>query len=189
VLQPLYRFIYFIPLPLLGFQPMDIALMYSATQIYGILIHTQMVGKLGFLEWFMVTPSHHRVHHGSNPEYLDKNIGMIFIIWDRLFGTFQPELETVQLRYGLTTKLKAPNPANIILHEWQEIWKDLRKPVSFRVKLKYVFGPPGWSHDGSRKTSKELLAEVRKAEDSRKMYRLWHTARPYWKENDYKKGA
>jgi sterol desaturase/sphingolipid hydroxylase (fatty acid hydroxylase superfamily) len=189
VLQPLYRFIYFIPLPLLGFQPLDIAFMYSATQIYGILIHTQLVGKLGFLEWFMVTPSHHRVHHGSNPEYLDKNIGMIFIFWDKLFGTFQREMETVKLCYGLTTKLKNENPANVIFHEWREIGKDLRKPVSFRTKLKYLFGPPGWSHDGMRKTSRELLADLRKAEDSRKMWVMWHSARPYWHNNSIKKGA
>ena len=102
VFQPLYRFIYFIPLALLGFEAKDIMLMYSATQIYGILIHTSYVQKLGFLEWFMSTPSHHRVHHASNPLYLDKNMGMVFIIWDKLFGTFIAEDEQEKVRYGLS---------------------------------------------------------------------------------------
>src|SRR5688572_633179 len=78
VFQPLYRFFYYIPLAVAGFKPMDIMLMYSATQVYGILVHTQTVNKLGFLEYFLVTPSHHRVHHASNPLYLDRNMGMVF---------------------------------------------------------------------------------------------------------------
>ena len=79
VFQPLYRFIYFMPLALLGFKGIDIFLMYSITQLYGLLIHTQLVQKLGFLEWFLVTPPHHRVHHGSNFRYIDRNFGMVFI--------------------------------------------------------------------------------------------------------------
>lgn len=160
VFQPLYRFIWFIPLPLLGFKAEDIMLMYAATQIYGILIHTQYVGKLGPLEWFLSTPSHHRVHHGSNVPYLDKNMGMVFIIWDRLFGTFAEEKETV--KYGLTTNLKQPyHPIKTVFHEWAEIIRDLRKPSSFKAKFMYLFGPPGWSHDGSRKTSRQLRAELK----------------------------
>src|ERR1043165_8736818 len=93
VFQPLYRFIYFIPLSFLGFRGIDIMFIYSATQIFGILSHTQTIGKLGFLEYILVTPSHHRVHHASNTIYLDKNMGMVLIIWDKLFGTFQKEKE------------------------------------------------------------------------------------------------
>ena len=133
--------------------------MYSVTQIYGILIHTQYINKLGFLEWFMATPSHHRVHHGSNPQYLDKNLGMIFIIWDKIFGTFRAENSNDPVRYGLTKNIVSPNPVTVVFHEWIEMWKDLKKPISFRSKLMYVFGPPGWSHDGSRKTSKQLEEE------------------------------
>jgi sterol desaturase/sphingolipid hydroxylase (fatty acid hydroxylase superfamily) len=154
--QPLYRFVWFIPLALLGFGAWDVLLMYSITQLYGILIHTQLVGKLGFLEWFMATPSHHRVHHGSNVKYLDKNLGMVFIIWDRLFGTFEAEDETV--RYGLTENIHSHHPDKVLFHEWQNILRDVRKPVSLKTKLMYVFGPPGWSHDGSKKTSRQLRA-------------------------------
>lgn len=159
VFQPLYRFIYFIPIALCGFEPIDIMFMYSATQIYGILIHTQSIGKLGFLEWFMATPSHHRVHHGANPQYLDKNMGMIFIIWDRIFGTFEEEKETI--RYGLTKPISEENPVSIIFHEWAAIVTDVTKSKSLKNKLLYIFGPPGWSHDGSRKTSRQLEREFR----------------------------
>ncbi|MFI5150042.1 MAG: sterol desaturase family protein [Bacteroidia bacterium] len=158
VFQPLYRFIWFIPLAFLGFRPWDILFMYSITQIYGIIIHTQLVGKLGFLEWFMATPSHHRVHHGSNVTYLDKNLGMILIIWDRMFGTFAEEQEEV--RYGLTENINSYSPEKILFHEWKSIGKDLRKNVPFRSRMAYLFGPPGWSHDGSKKTSRQLRQEA-----------------------------
>lgn len=159
VFQPLYRFIYFIPLSLVGFDPLDVMFMYAATQIYGILIHTKTVGKLGFLELFLSTPSHHRVHHGSNTKYLDKNMGMIFIIWDRVFGTFEKEEEVVV--FGLTENLKSYNPMTMVFHEWRAIIEDLKKQTSIKNKFMYVFGPPGWSHDGSRKTSKQLRNELK----------------------------
>ncbi|MGL5892084.1 MAG: sterol desaturase family protein, partial [Bacteroidia bacterium] len=98
VFQPLYRFVWFIPLPLLGFRAEDIMLMYAITQIYGILIHTQFIKKMGPLEWVLSTPSHHRVHHASNVPYLDKNMGMVLIIWDRLFGTFAEEKDEEPIR-------------------------------------------------------------------------------------------
>ena len=159
VFQPLYRFIYFIPLSLVGFDPLDVMFMYAATQIYGILIHTKTVGKLGPLEWVLSTPSHHRVHHASNIKYLDKNMGMILIIWDRVFGTFAKEEEEVV--YGLTTNIKTYNPITMVFHEWKAIYQDLKKQTSFKNKFMYVFGPPGWSHDGSRKTSSQLRAELK----------------------------
>lgn len=160
VMEPLYRFIYFIPLALCGFQPIDIAFIYAATQTWGILIHTEKINKVGWLEYVLVTPSHHRVHHGSNVKYLDKNMGMFLIIWDKLFGTFQPELPAEQyqpIKYGLTKPLEKEDPVNIVFHEWKSIWKDLRrKGLSFKQRWNYLFGPPGWSHDGSTHTSDEL---------------------------------
>ncbi|MFZ5978593.1 MAG: sterol desaturase family protein [Bacteroidota bacterium] len=160
VFQPLYRFIYFIPLAMAGFHPVDILFIYSATQIWGIFVHTELIGKMGWLEYFMVTPSHHRVHHGSNPKYLDKNMGMFLIIWDKLFNTFQEELPTDEyqpIHYGLTKNLEKPDAFTIIFHEWIQIAKDvLQKNISFKQRMGYLFGPPGWSHDGSRQTSKDL---------------------------------
>ncbi|NCI45960.1 sterol desaturase family protein [Sediminibacterium soli] len=160
VFQPLYRFMYFIPLALLGFQPLDIAFIYSLTQIWGIFVHTELVGKMGVLEYFMVTPSHHRVHHGSNPRYLDRNMGMFLIIWDKLFGTFQEELsaENYQpIRYGLTKNIENPTAVSVIFHEWSQLWKDItQKGLPFKTRLQYLFGAPGWSHDGSRFTSEQM---------------------------------
>jgi sterol desaturase/sphingolipid hydroxylase (fatty acid hydroxylase superfamily) len=164
VMEPLYRFIYFIPLALCGFQPIDIAFIYSVTQTWGILVHTERINKLGWLEYILVTPSHHRVHHGSNPKYLDKNLGMLLIIWDKLFGTFQPELPAAAyqpIKYGLTKPIEKETPVTIVFHEWQSIRNDLKKHgLTFKDRWNYLFGPPGWSHDGSRQTSDQL----RKAE-------------------------
>lgn len=162
VFQPLYRFIYFIPISLMGFKGIDIMFMYAATQIYGILVHTQLINRMGILEYVFVTPSHHRVHHGSNVRYLDKNMGMFLIIWDKLFGTFQAEEATDPVKYGLTTNIKTYNPITMVFHEWKNIFSDLKKKTSLKNKLMYVFGPPGWSHDGSTKTSSQLRAELQK---------------------------
>jgi len=160
VFQPLYRFIYFIPLAIFGFKPIDIALIYAATQIWGIFVHTELINKMGWLEYFMVTPSHHRVHHGSNPKYLDKNMGMFLIIWDKLFGTFQKELsekEYQPIHYGLTKNIENPNAISIIFHEWKAILQDVfQKNITLKQRWQYLFGPPGWSHDDSRLTSKQL---------------------------------
>ncbi|MBC7535323.1 MAG: sterol desaturase family protein [Ferruginibacter sp.] len=162
VFQPVYRFLYFIPIALMGFHPMDIVFMYSITQTYGILVHTEYVKKMPrWFEAIFVSPSHHRVHHASNVRYLDKNMGMCLIIWDKMFGTFQEELTTDPIRYGLTKPVENnKNPVNIIFHEWKSIRKDLSRKVSFGTKLKYVFMPPGWSHDGSSKTADELRKEM-----------------------------
>lgn len=170
VFQPLYRFIYFIPLAAIGFRPLDISFIYSATQIWGILVHTELVNKLGWLEYVLVTPSHHRVHHASNAKYLDKNMGMFLIIWDKWFGTFQEEMDSKHyqpIKYGLTHPLTPETPANILFHEWKAIWKDLqRRDLTLKQKLKYLFGPPGWSHDGSRLTSVEMLYREENGEKS-----------------------
>lgn len=160
VMEPLYRFVYFIPIALCGFQPIDIAFIYAATQTWGILVHTEKINKTGWLEYFLVTPSHHRVHHGSNPKYLDKNMGMFLIIWDKIFGTFQPELPAEKyqpIKYGLTKPLQNENPVNLIVHEWKSMGKDVRRNgLTFKQRWNYLFGPPGWSHDGSSHTSDEL---------------------------------
>lgn len=163
VFEPLYRFVYFIPLAWFGFKPLDIVFMYSATQIWGTLVHTEMIGKLGWLEKIFVTPSHHRVHHASNPKYLDKNMGMFLIIWDKFFGTFQeelPEEEYAPIHYGLTKNLEKPNIIKLLFHEWHQIWKDATaSDLTCNQRFNYIFGPPGYSHDGSRKTSDEMRAE------------------------------
>lgn len=144
VFEPLYRFLYFIPIVLLGFASLDIFFVFSITQLYGIFIHTQYINRLGFLEWFMATPSHHRVHHGKNPQYIDRNMGMFLIVWDRLFGTFTPEKEPVI--YGITKPPKTDRPDEVILHEFRNMMQDVKQAPDMKSKLMYIFGPPGWQH-------------------------------------------
>ena len=164
VFMPLYRFMYFIPLALLNFTPVDIIFSYAITQIWGIVVHTRAVKKLPrWIEYIFVTPSHHRVHHASNIIYLDKNMGMLLIIWDRIFGTFQEEKDSEILVYGLTKPLEKPfHPVNVVFHEWTAIIADLRKKVPFSTKLRYLLFPPGWSHDGSTQTAKQLRETLEK---------------------------
>jgi len=154
LLQPLYRWVYYIPVALMGFDAVQIMVAYSVCQIYGFFIHTETIGKLGPLEWIFATPSNHRVHHGSNPQYLDKNLGMLLIIWDRMFGTYATEKDKVV--YGLTKNIGTNHIPTVIFHEWKSIISDVRKPVGLKNKLMYIFGPPGWSHDGSRFTSRQI---------------------------------
>ena len=145
VLQPVYRMFYYAPIALIGYQPADIFVMYFATQILGTFVHNDRCPKLGPLEWIFVTPSHHRVHHGSNPKYLDKNMGMALIIWDRLFGTFQEEDPAEPVRYGLTKELESRGPVNIVVHEWKDLWRDITtKARNWRERLGYIFHGPGW---------------------------------------------
>ncbi len=155
LMRPLYDFLFFLPLPLLGFKPIDILLMYSLSQVWAVFVHTEVIRKLGVLEYLMVTPSHHRVHHASNARYLDKNMGMVLIVWDKLFGTFQRELSNEEyepIRYGLTKPLTDQNLFTVIFHEWIDIWADVRrKNIGWKNKLRYVFGPPGWKHEDVRR--------------------------------------
>lgn len=151
LMRPLYDFVFFLPVAFIGFRPIDIFLMYSISQIWAMFLHTEMIRKLGWLEYIFVTPSHHRVHHASNTKYIDRNMGMVLIIWDRLFGTFQRELspsEYEPIRYGLAKPVKNANLFRVIFQEWINILKDVRrKDIGWKEKILYVFGPPGWTHD------------------------------------------
>jgi sterol desaturase/sphingolipid hydroxylase (fatty acid hydroxylase superfamily) len=144
---------FWLVLPLLGFAPWMVLTQQAISLLYQYWIHTESIRSLGWLEAVMNTPSHHRVHHGANTRYLDRNHAGIFIIWDRLFGSFEPETEAV--RYGLTTNLTSHNPVHIAFHEWRAIAADVAGARSLREVVGYVLGPPGWSPDGSRQTSKQ----------------------------------
>lgn len=146
-------------LVLIGFPPAMIAFVAAFNLIYQFWIHTEAIKRLpGPVEWLMNTPSHHRVHHATNPRYLDRNYGGVFIVWDRLFGTFEPETDEEEIRYGIVRNLGTHNPLTICLHEWWGILKDVRSARSLREVLGYWLGPPGWSPDGSRDTSAMLKA-------------------------------
>jgi sterol desaturase/sphingolipid hydroxylase (fatty acid hydroxylase superfamily) len=151
------------PLILLGFHPLMVIFVGGLNLIYQFWIHTEMIGRLGPLEWILNTPSHHRVHHATNPRYLDANYAGALIIWDRMFGTFVPESDEEKCRYGIVKNLGTFNPLVISFHEWVGMAKDVASAKSPREVLGYLFGPPGWSPDGSRMTSamiKERWARV-----------------------------
>lgn len=165
VFEPMYRVFFYLPLAFMGFTAVDILFAYLVTQIYGNLVHTQY--NIKFPKWYeyiFVTPSHHRVHHASNVRYLDKNMGMVLILWDRWFGTFQEELPEDVVKYGLTTQPRDTGPVNIIFHEFIALSADVKKAPTFMDKVKYIFNPPGWSHDGSTKIAKIMQQELREEE-------------------------
>ncbi len=131
------------PLALLGFAPWMIFTMQSISLIYQFGLHTERIGRLPRpVEYVFNTPSHHRVHHGANEQYLDKNYGGILIVWDRLFGTFAGEDERVV--YGLTTNIHTFNPVRVAFHEYTAIWRDLRASARWSERLGYLFAGPGW---------------------------------------------
>ena len=137
---PISKIPFFMVMPLIGFDPTMIAVAGVISTLWGIVGHTQIIGKLGPLEWIFNTPSHHRVHHGSNAEYIDKNYGNLLIIWDRLFGTFEPEKDKV--KYGLVNNVNTYNPTKITLMGWQEIFKNIKNAPSVSEALYFLFGPP-----------------------------------------------
>ena len=156
VFEPIEKFFFFIPLAYLGLRPLNIVLVYVFAQGWGTFLHTQTIKKLGPLEYIFTTPSHHRVHHGRNVKYLDKNYGMFLIIWDKIFGTFTAEDPYEPVEFGTVKNLNYKNYADIIFNEYRSIIKDIKRRIPFKQKMKYIFGPPGYSHDGSSKTAKEM---------------------------------
>ncbi len=141
-------------LPLIGFEPWMVLTAQAWSLLYQFWLHTEAIDKLGPVEWFFNTPSHHRVHHGKNVRYLDKNHAGVLIIWDRMFGTFAKETERVV--YGLTTDIQTYHPLRIGFHEVAAISRDVAGAPTVGAKLGYLLAPPGWSHDGSTKTATQL---------------------------------
>lgn len=156
-----FSFVFYLALPLFGFHPLMIITQMAVSLIYQYWIHTELIDKMP--RWFEAvfnTPSHHRVHHGSNPLYLDRNYAGILIIWDRLFGTFQPELKEEKVIYGLHSNINTYNPIKIAFQEWIDVFKDaFTAKTSFLNKLNYLIKPPGWKHDGTGLLSEDLRKE------------------------------
>ena len=127
-------------LPIIGFDPTLVAVAGVISTLWGIVGHTQIINRLGPLEWFMNTPSHHRVHHGSNSQYIDKNYGNLLIIWDKMFGTFEREDEKV--KFGLVKNVNTFNPSRITFMGWTRIIEDIRDAKNLYEALYFIFGPP-----------------------------------------------
>lgn len=140
--QILWTFAFYLPLAVIGFDPVTFVLVSALVTVYQFWIHTETIGKLGFLEWFMNTPSHHRVHHGRNPKYIDRNHAGVFIIWDRMFGTFKEEEE--RPTYGITKPVNSWNPVWVNLNHYHEMYHTAKAIPNWKDKLKFMFYKPGW---------------------------------------------
>ncbi|MCB0790947.1 MAG: sterol desaturase family protein [Flavobacteriales bacterium] len=157
----LFKPVYWLWMPLLGFEPIMIVTCMVANSFYQFFLHSQLVPSLGWFERIFNTPYVHVVHHSSNTEYLDRNHGGILTIWDQLYGTWQEPIRGVKAKYGISHDPDSYDPVKHNLFEFQEIWRDVKRAPTWRAKLMYIFGPPGWSHDGSTKTSRQLQRELR----------------------------
>lgn len=156
--ERLHKFFFWLWIPyLLGIDGLMMFTMMSISLIYQFWTHTVLVGKLPkFIEYFFNTPSHHRVHHASQARYLDRNHAGMLIIWDRIFGTFSEEKDFDKPVYGLTKNIESFNPAYVATHEYGAIWRDVKRADKWTDKLRYIFYPPGWSHDGPDLRAKTL---------------------------------
>jgi sterol desaturase/sphingolipid hydroxylase (fatty acid hydroxylase superfamily) len=134
--------VFYAPVVWLGYAPQAVLGVVAAGLFYQFWIHVDWIPKLGPLEWILNTPSHHRVHHASNPEYLDCNYGNTLIVFDRLFGTFVAERADITIRYGLTHPVTSHNPIRIALHEWLAMGRDVAAARGARARLGVLFGPP-----------------------------------------------
>lgn len=149
---------------LMGFNPQTVLICYAFSLLYQFLMHTELVGKLGPLEWFMNTPSHHRVHHGTNFDYLDRNYAGTFIIWDRLFGTFQEEKDEDPAVFGLITNIETYNPFKVAFHEWADMLRDAWRARNPFVALQVFFRPPGWQPGDDSYTIRAQRAALARGE-------------------------
>lgn len=153
------NFIFRWPLLLIGFPPGMVIACGGLNLVYQFWIHTEMIGRCPpWFEVVMNTPSHHRVHHATNPRYLDANFAGVFIVWDRMFGSFVAERADDPCVYGLVHNIKSFNPFWVAVHEWVGIARDLVHVRDLRSLLGYTLGPPGWSRDGSRDTTAKIKA-------------------------------
>ncbi len=163
----LFHWVLWLPLALIGFPPALIAFEKGVSLVYQFWIHTEMIGRLPW--WFeavMNTPSHHRVHHATNPRYLDRNYAGVFIIWDKLFGSFVAEEEADPCRYGIVRNIGTFNPLRVAFHEWVAMARDIVRSPSWRQRLVLAFGLPGRCFDGSRQTTDEIRAAWRRRQET-----------------------
>ncbi len=156
----LYKPLFYLWMPAIGFPPEMVIVCLGIESLWQFQLHSQYIPKLGFLEKFMNTHTMHQVHHAKNIEYMDKNHGGFLNIFDKIFGTWKPLDENIEISYGVTAPPDSYNPLVILTHEYSNIWADMKKSPNWGHKFMYAFGPPGWSHDGSTKTIKQIRQEM-----------------------------
>lgn len=156
--------LFLVPLTYLGFDPKAVAMTYSVNLLYQFWLHTETIPKLGWLEKIINTPSHHRVHHATNPEYLDRNYAGVFIFWDKIFGTFAEEKDGEEKNYGLVHQVDSLNPLVIVFAEYFRLFQDLKTVKNLREFLGLLYQPPGWLPNGKGTTSDDIRRQAREAE-------------------------
>jgi sterol desaturase/sphingolipid hydroxylase (fatty acid hydroxylase superfamily) len=165
--ERVYKLVFWLWLAVLGFDPAMILLMIGLNLTYQFWVHTEVARRLpGWYEAIFNTPSHHRVHHGSNVRYLDRNHAGVLLLCDKLFGTFSAELDREPVVYGLTENLETDNPIVVLVHGYRDLFRDALRARSWRDRLRYALMPPGWSHDGVDKRASTLRREARGAEST-----------------------
>lgn len=158
-IEPLFM----VPALLVGIEPVMVVALLSLNHLYQYWLHTRLVGRIGPLEWVLNTPSHHRVHHASNVRYCDRNYGGTFIVWDRLFGTFEPECDEEPCVFGIRHPIDTFDPVRATFHEWVALARDLRSAGSWHEAAGFLFRPPGWRPDGAGETTRMLQARSKQA--------------------------
>jgi len=162
----LYKPLFYAYLPAIGFHPIMVMTCMAIESLWQFQLHTQFIPRLGFLEKIFNTHKHHMVHHSSKVEYLDKNHGGYLNLFDKLFGTFKDldDDKEKENTYGVLHPPESHNPLDIVSHEYINIWNDVKKAKNVKEKFMYIFGPPGWSPDGSTQTVKEMQRDLELAE-------------------------
>ena len=158
--------IYWLWMPLIGFEPIMIATCLIVNAFYQFTLHSQLLPSFGWVERIFNSSYVHVVHHSSNTEYLDRNHGGILTIWDRIYGTWQEPIKGLKPKFGISHDPGTDNPITHNLFEFQEIWRDVKKAPTLKAKFMYIFGPPGWSHDGSSMTSRQLQEKLKREKEA-----------------------
>ena len=168
VTERIHKYLFWLPLPLLGFDPVMIFIMIGINLFYQFWVHTELMHRLPkIIELVFNTPSHHRVHHASNIRYLDCNHGGVLIVWDRLFGTFSREDDLEPPVYGLTHNIKTFNPFKVAFGAYTELWHDCRSTKRWKDRVKYLFLAPGWHHDKPDERARVLRMKFQRQERNR----------------------
>jgi sterol desaturase/sphingolipid hydroxylase (fatty acid hydroxylase superfamily) len=150
------HFLFYLPLIVIGFHPLSVFMMLAINLAYQFWLHTELIGRLGWFDVLFNSPSNHRVHHATNPRYLDSNYGGMIMLYDHLFATYVAQRADDAPRYGLVTQIASNNPLRIALNEWLAIACDLRTAHSLREVMGYLFAAPGWRPDGHGNTTANL---------------------------------
>tara|TARA_B100000949_G_C14119495_1_gene381926 strand:- start:148 stop:774 length:627 start_codon:yes stop_codon:yes gene_type:complete len=158
----LYKPFFYVWIVIIGFPPEMLVVCLGIEALWQFQLHTKYIKNLGFIEKFINTHTMHQVHHACNIEYMDKNHGGILNAFDRMFGTWKELDDDIDIQYGVSTPPNSYNLYVILMHEYQNIWQDMKKSKNWYHKFMYAFGPPGWSHDGSTLTVKQIRKEMAK---------------------------